>query len=415
VLSRAATPKVLAFFDIPEFRRGLQECCPDAAHLSSQELLERFREEVRAAELAHSFPVDVGDVWAQDITVKLAEKYPWFLSEYAAPMANGDTLSNVSELYNFAEEKFFALQPFANATTPTWKEANERLLYIAQNLRQLDTGSLPTFGEVAAIFSNEYVKDMVAISPVDTGLYTMSCLSPKPMFNMKFACKKWDGSVGTYDYFDHVILPNFEVFTNHSNTTVIQEALSLFKRSAFAGKYTSIQNTSGDDGTRYYEANILGNPRFPDGVKFLVGNFPEIFGTSKMLEVQRLANQYSWPLVWALGNAGASEHSKATFRGNQRFLDPTVLATGALNATVAASSNSSFWSVFRDVAMARSLTTPPTISQWEDWWAKLTLDQIQLAPLTARSCSKPQHCVGTDVVTQECVCRRRSDIAQLVV
>merc|ERR1712216_143897 len=176
---------------------------------------------------------------------------------------------------------------------PTWKEAGERLIYIAHNMHQMDTGSLPEFGQVSAVFSTAYVKEMIAIAPMDTGLFEMSCgAAAKPGKHLKLDCDAWDMSVGTYENFDHVIIPNLQLFTKAANTTAVQEAIKLFERSTFTGNYSKVSSVTSKDAMRYYESNILGNPRFPDGVKFLVGNLPEIFGTQKMLDLQKLANQY---------------------------------------------------------------------------------------------------------------------------
>ena len=48
---------------------------------------------------------------------------------------------------------------------PTWKEAAERLIYIAHNMRRIDFASIPSFGDVSAIFNTTYVQKMVIIAP----------------------------------------------------------------------------------------------------------------------------------------------------------------------------------------------------------------------------------------------------------
>lgn len=53
--SEAATPTVLDFFNSDGFRSVLRKCCP-VAELSSVELLQRYRAEARAAEIAHALP-----------------------------------------------------------------------------------------------------------------------------------------------------------------------------------------------------------------------------------------------------------------------------------------------------------------------------------------------------------------------
>merc|ERR1712093_826245 len=111
------------------------------------------------------------------------------------------------------------------------------------------------------------------------------------------------------------------------------------------------------EASAYYEANILGNPRLPDGVSFLIGNFHTLFGTDAGREMQLLADHYSWPLVWGFaanpphfGLQNERESSpnamNTSFPGNQRILDPEVLASQALNYTMGAGAKDVFLEVW---------------------------------------------------------------------
>lgn len=403
IASAAATSKVLAFFDSAEFRDGLKICCPEAAQMTSKDLLEHLRKEIQISELAHSFPIMSGDTWAQDITVDLAKKYNWFLNEWQAPLITGENTSKFDD-YSLAEVGIFGCRSFAHEI-PTLAEASDRLIYIAQNLRQSDFGSLPTFGNVTAIFSTEYVKDMVAVAPVDTGLFEFSC-NPKlnssgKFHGVKYRCGVWDKVVGTLDYLDHVILPNFDMQPNSSR---VKEAIEFFQRSAFAGNYSKLPPLTAKSAMKYYESNLLGNPWFPDGVKFLIGNFPELIGTDDISRVQDLANQYSWPLMWALGMAGADPHSMTTsFPGNGRILDPTAKVTEHLNVSLPSGASATFKKIQQEAASARKLGNL-TAQQITSWWSRLKVSTIEMAPLVSRSCASAA-CLGTNLWTGTCVCK----------
>ena len=52
---------------------------------------------------------------------------------------------------------------------------------------------------------------------------------------------------------------------------------------------------------QYWEANIVGAPLYPDGVRMLIGNFAELFGTPLGSQLQAWCKSRGWPLVWALG------------------------------------------------------------------------------------------------------------------
>lgn len=49
------------------------------------------------------------------------------------------------------------------------------------------------------------------------------------------------------------------------------------------------------------ESNVLANPPLPDAVKLGIGNFANLFGTDKGLELQQTAEKFQWPLFWAYG------------------------------------------------------------------------------------------------------------------
>jgi len=331
---------------------------------------------------------------------------------------------NQTTLQNFAEETYFGCPPFVNDSNPTWKEAADRLIYVANNFRQLDTGNVPTFGDIGAIFRKSYVKDMVLMAPIDTGLYEMFCYTHKTNAT-KLDCKAWNPAtigVGTLDHFDHIIIPNLGLCTAMANTTIAQEAVKLFSRnSAFAGDYLKLPAVNDDDAFKYYETDIFGNPRFPDGVSFLIGNFHTLFGTDGGKHLQLLAEQYSWPLVWGLGGMPSdSQTTKSSmlkslqqgldtptsWAGNQRVLDPIAIASDALNTTISISSKEAFTTVWTEVANRRKGPSPITPSESSTWWAVLASSQIRLTPLTARSGCSEDLCVGSNAESGECICKQ---------
>lgn len=394
--SEAATPKVLEFFDLPAFREGLAECCPDAAQLSSAELLEQFRAEVRAAELAHAFP-STDATQKDDTNIGLQKQYPWFLNLWQAALIN---LGEVDSALYPAETDLFGCTPFATGTV-TWEEASDRLVYIAHNLRQLDLGSILEYGDVDVIFSSGYARDMVLITPVDSGNYEH--------FYMHYNKSYWDPPVlGTLDYHDHMILASWGMDTTgfDPENSIMEEALGMFRRSAFAGNYSKIPPADTNYFDRYWEANIVGNPR-NDGVKFLAGSFKDLFGTATGVELRELCDQNSWPLIWALGDAATGGDGTIQFAGNERVLDPFAVA--ALNITKPADAADSFTELWQQVVSARE-QKEPSASQWVAWWQAYRGSQTRLAPVTARACADVDTCIGTDLMSGDCVCKAASAV-----
>merc|ERR1712187_3485 len=161
-----------------------------------------------------------------------------------------------------------------------------------------------------------------------------------------FNCTAWeDLTVGTLDYNDHLLLPMLDIWAVADKNSRVDQAIELFSRTVFAdGTYDDLPAFSGQGIKKYYEANILGNPQYPDGIRFLVAVFGNHFGAASGLKLQEWADKWNWPLVWALGdvNGGGGGHRrrKATadadstsFPGNQRILDPSLKRSAEINAT----------------------------------------------------------------------------------
>jgi len=200
-----------------------------------------------------------------------------------------------------------------------------------------------------------------------------------------------------------MILPNFDHNADQSNGGRVAKAKQFFSRCSLAGSYEDLPPLTSND---YWESNIVGHPRLPDGVKFLIGNFPVLFGTDLGRQLQQVADHYSWPLVWSYGQIRFHLESGAddSLPGNKRFLDPLGKHT---NATFSNTAPSTFEQVWSDVENSRSHSTPSS-TQFSQWWSTLEQSQIRMAPMTARSCEDLE-CIGTVVGSDECICKLTSE------
>lgn len=397
--SNAATKDVLSFLDSKDFRSELTSCCPKAAQLSSQELLEHLRAEMRASELAHSFPGDSSGRF-QDMTIDTAKQSDFWLNEWQVPLKNGE---GVPTQYNEAEEGLFGCPPFKDDRKPTWDEAANRMIYIVQNTRQLDFGSVWTFGDVSVIFKKSYVKNNVLIAAVDTGLWERSC-NKSSHSQGKINCNAWQPhQVGTLEHLDHLILGNFGSWST-SKDTIAQEAGRWFARTPLAGDYLKLQPMRFSDNMHYMEANILMNPRLPDAISLIVGDFASLFGTDLGTSLKELAQQRGWPLAWSRGGLSSDRHLiEKNIPGNARILDPKVDSSQALNATFPANSQSNFEKLWSSVSSGRS-SGPPSHEQLDNWWNTLASQQVNVAPVSAYACSEPDSCVAVDARSGHCIC-----------
>ncbi|CAE6913870.1 unnamed protein product [Symbiodinium sp. CCMP2456] len=416
--SEAATPKVLEFFSSPEFRGVLHECCPDVAALPSQELLERFRAEARVAELAHAFPAEFPAFWKNlydDITEGELGGLSWLANQFQFELIHNMTVE-YDAVYTYGQEHVFGSKPFAGKR-PTWPEAANRLIYVAHNMRRLDTGAPAAFGDITVVFNTSHVRKAVLITAYDSGWYAMSCVNreivPKQP-TRPLNCSAWPPSaVGTLDHFDHLILPNLQVPYNSSatNKTWMDGVRTLWSRGLSAVPYEDLPGLTEDDMAMYMEADIFANPRFPHAVKHIIGNFPALFGTDDGRRLQRIAAERSWPLFWAVGDGKlthlAIDTNPTPYRCNERFADPAV---GTItNASIPWASEQVFDKVWADVQLERSKRNI-TEADVTRWWANISSSVLRVAPLTAASCVDVDHCVAVAVGSGDCICHPETRI-----
>mmetsp|Transcript_58919 Transcript_58919/g.108850 ORF Transcript_58919/g.108850 Transcript_58919/m.108850 type:complete len:481 (+) Transcript_58919:71-1513(+) len=413
--SAAATAKVLEFFDRADFRAGLEKCCSGIAKLPASEILERFREEVRAAELAHDFPAEAEDSKVfYDQTMSLMEEYPFFLNQWQAMVADeaeGVPRKAIAGALTVPEENLFGCPRFQNRSQPTWDEAAGRAIYTAHNLWLVDSSSSPHFGNVTAVFRYKSVQDLVVFAPIDTGLYYAAChddMPPGPPI-LPFNCKGWvPETLGTFAHFDHMILANWEVLSGKHNVTVVEEALRFFNHSPFAlGNYSELATLNDVWIGDYWESLIFGAPQLATDIRFVLPVF-SMFGTSKGEHLQKLAERHSWPVLWVFG-----EVSNKDLPGKVRLLDPHSVAYAKLNVTVTEAMRQAYDDLWARVAAARKQKGSLTEQESLEFWSELKEDQVWVAPATARVCGYDDSCIGAAIRSDNaCICSAAAHSAE---
>merc|ERR1712046_262921 len=101
------------------------------------------------------------------------------------------------------------------------------------------------------------------------------------------------------------------------------------------------------------------------------------------------------------GGGGGHRPTSGPYAGNQRILDPIVVAP--LNVTKPADAAESFQSLWDAVATGRDAS--PTPQQWGAWWDQLMTSQERVAPLTSQACAVAADCLGTSIATGDCICK----------
>jgi len=354
-------------------------------------------------------------------------------------------------------------------------QASDRVVYAVLNQHKTD---FPCFywGDVAVVFNNTYVRDMTILNPMDSGDYTCDCPSPGgpwiPKFCASFtnetACKKiwycgsWDAKKGvcggrppskkspvncsdwTGEPFrtvgtlssgehaadaaaDHTLWSFSQWETGGAMGTPAQKLASLLNRMLLQWDDEALPNMTVPQFDYYFEANLLGNPRFPEAVSFLIADMTVNFGTAEGRAIQAWAGAKGWPLLWALGSntppspTPAPGNHPRSWRATGRVMDPQVqLATAAgtaragRNLTAAAKAAAPpFDALWRKVAGERAALQKkgggkrPSVAQYEAWWAQLDTKVapagLRLQPMRAGACLADAKCVGVDA-EGHCVC-----------
>jgi hypothetical protein len=141
-----------------------------------------------------------------------------------------------------------------------------RLVYGANNVRQLDTGSSEQFGDVGLVFKTERLRGTIELFPLDSGVWEASCNKSlhfghrRPATNLSCSSPP----AGTLSAFDHIILTSIQMWGGLNASDHAWQVAELLGRTALSRDYTALPSTSRSDQFKFYESNILGNPRCPD-------------------------------------------------------------------------------------------------------------------------------------------------------
>mmetsp|Transcript_59870 Transcript_59870/g.143005 ORF Transcript_59870/g.143005 Transcript_59870/m.143005 type:complete len:590 (-) Transcript_59870:82-1851(-) len=317
-----------------------------------------------------------------------------------------------------AEVAEYGLKPFHQEGAPaTLAESNERGVYAMVNSNLIDQGS-PIYGDISAVFSNKYILNSTLLSAADTGLYDIECRMHTPFsWAPPVNCSAFEAikQLGTLKHHNHLLLLN-EAFWG----------ANAWMRTTFLrmeGGWGS-QALPGRSFLNYVEATLLGKLEFPSSVRFLIGAYPALFGTSAGRKLQSWARSRGWVLLWALGpnnkaiaEAQASEvgfnfellTSGRSYLVNQRILDPSVFVNTTANGIVIPPDDvAKFEQKWTEVAELREKLGQVSNATMAQQWQETTeqLPELRMRPLQGKDCKEERQtreCVGVSLQGQ-CVC-----------
>ena len=148
----------------------------------------------------------------------------------------------------------------------------------------------------------------------------------------------------------------------------------------------------------FWEADIAGAPLFPEGIKMIVADAVELFGTPLGTQLQDTCMKWGWPLAWSLSTDQGGGALLPPEYLPLRALDVKVMAKTSLNATVT-NADQTAWAAAWTRANA---TRPDWRKLWETIW-EVTPPTLQARGVRAYDCADSD-CVGVSIVNQKCIC-----------
>eukprot|EP01102_Stenamoeba_stenopodia_P021781 TRINITY_DN8876_c0_g1_i1.p1 TRINITY_DN8876_c0_g1~~TRINITY_DN8876_c0_g1_i1.p1 ORF type:complete len:469 (+),score=73.21 TRINITY_DN8876_c0_g1_i1:120-1526(+) len=401
--SIAATPALLQLFDSSEFRKNISNL--PVANMSSSDLLLLLNDTLAFSPITHgvydhtyTFVVALLDVTMIELTNLTFLPNVW----ERIPL-NELNLTNPIEqelllVQNIVETRVFGLPDFntTDYANITLEEAQGRVGYGAVNLMRSSDGT-QFYGTVQLVLNNSYLTEITVLSPFDTGNYCGCCI----LQNQPCLTKCNGITFGTLKHWNHLFL----YLQNYWQLPLSQLFQRLFS--------VPQSNLTLYEQAYYFEADIMGNVLFPEGVNYVIGDFSLLFGRYYGLVLQQWCQTNNWPLVWSLGipnvNSFVAQNFSSSAPLNQSFIDPTTVATSRLNNITVNSDTLFEFDKLWEYTNA-TLTLEPSEQQNDNFWWTLwgtTLAEmpssLHFAYQRPGDCSDSAGCFGVDA-DGNCIC-----------
>ena len=381
---------------------------PQVEGKTPEEILVMLGQEWRAGEVAHNFPVVTPNTTRAGIALnaKTVIGHELFYNMWqilALDLWDGP-IKYIS-IQNLAETEIFHLPGIpAPLRNVSMKHASNRLLYGATNFMKRATGN-PQYGGISFIFNNEYIYNHTAISPIDTGMYELTCNGGQAPINISLPlnCTGLTEAkpfpLATFDHFEHAIYNNVWFW----NMSFAGDKLNPYDNLAtIVAMYTNedydaIPEAVANLDIAYAEANPMMNLRYNGGVKLAIFRFtPQLFGTALGRELQGWAVTNNVVVAWAWDPPSSMKVKR--YQSNQRVLDPYVLSR------VSSGRNQTTGSGFPALSAAfDGFWKGGNGTEWEAVWTHFKGTALQAKPVGGRSCASLS-CSAVRVVDNTCVC-----------
>jgi len=313
------------------------------------------------------------------------------------------------------ETKIYGMKSFGKHGEPrSMLEAAERGVYCLANSMRSDAGS-PLYGDVSAVFRNDLLRDRAIISAIDTGEWSALCNyssrdSSQSWPPYQTNCSAYNFTLGTLDWFDHLILYSLNYWKSSPDEFARRVVLLIQPQDQ-----SRLQLQPADLYT-YFEVMPVTKLQFPTAVKFVLGEFPALFGTKNGAKLQALCMKMGWLLVWTLGlnlNQPINFFNVLKFKDSlnnyHRLIDPLVLMNTTvchnmsdLNVSTVSFPFRQTWKYVEEQRKQKNMTNSSFVHIWSQMRKDLP-DELALNYLHSEFCGNTNRCVGVSG-TGNCVC-----------
>lgn len=406
-MSKEFGPQLLDRLDRADVRGLLARCCKEVAQLPAEALVLELRKAVMAAEVVSGFSSEVNGSFFS-FSLLEAEQVDHYENLWEVWVRN-DVVNNYTHGFDWLETSFFGFKPFKEPAHPNSMEARERSAYFLLNSLRSDAGS-PLYGDVSVVLKPSFAHATSILSPLDSGSWAGWCHGsyspPKPSYAHNCSAFPGHQGLGTFQALDHLFSINEAYWS--SPAAFLRPLARLL-----AGEDASTSMV-GEDFVRYFEVLPTAEVTFSD-VKFVIADFPSLFGTARGVAVRSWCQKNGWLLLWSLGlNVGFSTNQgrphfwdvfnqPGPFRGRSRLIDPEFL--GPLQPWQNVSSDLDAFNASWQLLQAKRGTALPLKPKdfhfaWTALEGQLSPD-LWITPVRA-SCPDLDLCVG--VTRKGCLC-----------
>lgn len=194
----------------------------------------------------------------------------------------------------------------------------------------------------------KYVQDKILFTPTDSAKYHTQIPN----------CSVWPKcTAGTIQHYNHILLSWMALTGNKyppahvgayctSQTDFIRKMVCAVPPPTLE-PYPSVAGKTCNPEGKYWEADVLGSVRYPEGVKFIVASFSDYFGNVTGSDLRAWCIRHKWALLWV-------NYDNKLCQDPRRMLDPVVLESTAVNVTLSISCTTRFSTLWQQANMSWS-------------------------------------------------------------